>query len=465
MSSFFRRFKEEGGWTRVWTSLAMAIALAGGGIIYTQIQSGGGPAASGQIWVDTTPGSCTRTSGNYVDAQSCGTFDAAYELATCGEVVYIRGGTYSPQTISGSKSCTNTWTMGATQGVTCTSCVDMQVAAGETVNMSSGEVNATDLIMEKGSGTAFNIRYDGFEVCTVGSDLIFKDITWGGQWLINCATANTFSNVAIVGGSFANFNVGNPNFGCTQPCTGNLAIYAQTCPVCGGTDVTLVTNFVVDGVTFSNIHTPGFATDPGNNHSGLIRIDGGYDGVWIRNTNQYDQIEVTTSQVQTTNCSGPCSGGSGSAIDPKNVTITNNYFGSPQIASRAVNFNSVLANCTNYRLTYNTVINTNLYLFGCPSETGTITAGNYSPWAVGADCFGTHLKNAWYGGSGSGCGSDTSTSGAAGLGGTSGFDIQAGSFAIRAGEQANCPATDHNGTTRPSPAATNCDAGAYESGS
>ena len=61
-------------------------------------------SASGQanVWVDTTGGSCARvaTAGNYVDAQACGSLQAAMTAAESGDTVNIVDGSYGGQSLS-----------------------------------------------------------------------------------------------------------------------------------------------------------------------------------------------------------------------------------------------------------------------------------------------------------------------------------------------------------------------------
>ena len=68
------------------------------------------PTAGANLWVDTNGGSCSRSAkgGNYTDPQACGSFQAAYGAARCGDVVGVRPGSYSSQTISSRKSCSPT---------------------------------------------------------------------------------------------------------------------------------------------------------------------------------------------------------------------------------------------------------------------------------------------------------------------------------------------------------------------
>jgi hypothetical protein len=69
------------------------------------------PAGSiANLWVDGNGGSCTRlvSADGYVDGQACGSFQAAYAAASCGDTVGVVPGTYASQSIaSGSKACSS----------------------------------------------------------------------------------------------------------------------------------------------------------------------------------------------------------------------------------------------------------------------------------------------------------------------------------------------------------------------
>ena len=67
--------------------------------------------ALASLWVDGNGGSCTRQGSavGYVDAQACGSFQAAYSAAHCADIVGVKSGTYATQSVStGSKACTST---------------------------------------------------------------------------------------------------------------------------------------------------------------------------------------------------------------------------------------------------------------------------------------------------------------------------------------------------------------------
>jgi hypothetical protein len=63
------------------------------------------PTGTANLWVDVNGGTCVRTSGGpYMDAQSCPTFDAAWDKASASDVIRVRPGTYAGQNITGSKT-------------------------------------------------------------------------------------------------------------------------------------------------------------------------------------------------------------------------------------------------------------------------------------------------------------------------------------------------------------------------
>jgi hypothetical protein len=61
------------------------------------------PARNGtaNLWVDTNGGACTRLAAPapYADSAACGTFDSAYQAASPGDTIVIRGGSYGSQRI------------------------------------------------------------------------------------------------------------------------------------------------------------------------------------------------------------------------------------------------------------------------------------------------------------------------------------------------------------------------------
>lgn len=85
--------------------VAAAIALGGGGIYVVSTSGGGGaPAGTANLWIDSSPGSCTWrvTPQAYVDGESCSGTSQAYTTAntnspTSAATVGIRAGSYGDQ--------------------------------------------------------------------------------------------------------------------------------------------------------------------------------------------------------------------------------------------------------------------------------------------------------------------------------------------------------------------------------
>lgn len=95
---------------RFWAGLAIAISLAAitaGGVVITQDD---GDATAANLHVNTSGGTCTRSSTpiDFATAQSngwvCTTFDQANDLCQGGDSVRVKTGTYSGQTLRGSNS-------------------------------------------------------------------------------------------------------------------------------------------------------------------------------------------------------------------------------------------------------------------------------------------------------------------------------------------------------------------------
>jgi hypothetical protein len=88
-------------------------------------------AGAGNVWVDTNGGSCARqaTAGPYADARACASLAAAYAAAAAGDTIVVAGGTYGPQTLTGSKRLT------------------IRGAPGTTPTLSTTRVEASNLTM------------------------------------------------------------------------------------------------------------------------------------------------------------------------------------------------------------------------------------------------------------------------------------------------------------------------------
>jgi hypothetical protein len=103
------------------------------------------PSSAASLWVDPNGGSCARqaSGGPYVDGAACGSFQAAYSAAQCGDTIGVRPGSYPSQRISGgSKACTST-----TQ-VKFTSVPGAGCADNSTVSMPSFSISVAYVLLQ-----------------------------------------------------------------------------------------------------------------------------------------------------------------------------------------------------------------------------------------------------------------------------------------------------------------------------
>lgn len=84
--------------------VAWAVAVTGASVYRTSTPAGGGGALLARLWIDTTGGTCTRSSSPvaYSDAAACSNFNTALSAATAGDTVRIRDGTYPGLLMTGS---------------------------------------------------------------------------------------------------------------------------------------------------------------------------------------------------------------------------------------------------------------------------------------------------------------------------------------------------------------------------
>jgi hypothetical protein len=83
------------------------------------------PDTTANLWIDANGGECVRqeTAGPHDEAQACASFDAAYEAASCGDLVRVQGGRYDAQEIDAApKDCGESY-------------VTITPAAGDTVTV------------------------------------------------------------------------------------------------------------------------------------------------------------------------------------------------------------------------------------------------------------------------------------------------------------------------------------------
>lgn len=427
------------------------------------VGGGGGPdPGTANFWIDTSGGSCVDNAAPVAyanDGTECDSLDEAYDLAECGDTVLIKGGDYvsdGEQTVTGDRSCgSGTYTVGASKGVTMTGGVLIELASGETAVFDDSNFEADWLEVSKGDGASLTFgegpvrgdnSIDANGSNTTLQNLILRGVSLGDMYLNNEASsgANQMDNIAIVDSDIGPWDGSVPLIG--EP------FYAQGC-TCGGSGVTIGTDIVLDGVSWHDIEIP----DEPDPHIEALRIDGGYNGFTVRNSNFYDNVATSTATVLLTNAGG--------AADSRNITFVNNYFGADQGDSFFV-MTLGGPTCVNLTIKYNTFLRS-WHDIPCSATNGVIS-GNLGVKASSTCTSGfTYTKNVWQHSSNVACGTDTWVNGTAGstsalgLGGSLGFDVQPGSAALGAGELTHCPALDHDGNGRPT-GGGNCDAGADE---
>lgn len=155
---------------------------------------GGGGSSTGNVFIETNGGSCTRSASlvSYVDANACGSLDAAYQAASLGDTVLIESGTYASQSINSTSKVSGACD-GYTVGAALTGCVTFQPDSGATVTF-SGDIKI-DASYVRLKNLTFGTVYLGC-INTV-TDLVADNVTAGHVGVHKGAT-----NVGILGGSY-----------------------------------------------------------------------------------------------------------------------------------------------------------------------------------------------------------------------------------------------------------------------
>jgi hypothetical protein len=84
-------------------AVGVAAAAAAIGIVAAV---GGDPAATANLWVDRSGGTCAREARalEYGDGTACGTLDAAWDAARPGDTIRVKAGRYGAQSVTGNKA-------------------------------------------------------------------------------------------------------------------------------------------------------------------------------------------------------------------------------------------------------------------------------------------------------------------------------------------------------------------------
>ncbi len=374
-----------------------------------------GPEALAQqltanVWVNSTGGSCTRSSSAaaYSQAASCGSFAAAYSVANGGDTIRIKAGTYGQQRVGGTK----------TPAVAFIGESGTQVINNGTQNQGLHFYGNVSVANVNVGGVRPFVSFDG------------ANNTWESSRMLEATGLRTMGDA--------------------EP----ILIYS---------DSGMVTNTTLRDLV---IETQKGALNAGNGdvyHLEMIRIDQNVNGVLID--------RVTFESCANGSGYAGCGSGqifittpNGSTYDPTNIVIRNSIFkGSPNYGIQ-IHSN---VDCANFTLAYN-VFKNEPVLWSCGSRSNIQLIGNVGPRPQTCLSGITYTKNVWQHSVGSPCGTDTLVIGpsfsVSALGLDSNYRPVSGSRVIGAGEESYCRgalgSVDRDGNGRPSTGS--CTAGAYE---
>lgn len=395
-------------------------------LVLAAAPAAGAAPSTANLWVDADGGTCTRSGSavTYSTGAACGSLDAAYDAASAGDVVVIKSGSYSGQTVTGTKSSPGVSFVGES-GVSLASLSEQ----GDYVSLTGVEVDSGSAHGASAYVSADHVALSGVDLHGSYPGLYVEDATYV---------------------SWSDSELGEAN------ATGGERVCGQ--------DVEPLTLDNAQGVTVDGVAFHPQDRDETNNgcsangfHLETIRIDSGTSDVVVRNSTFDSGDHANTSTVFITQ--------PGAGTDPHDLTFEDNFFGSNDSSPGAFDVSSTVGTCEDVRVAYNTILS-GTGAWQCATMTDVAWVGNLATRPSYADCPGTSFAyNVWQDQFDSSCdASDTWVSGtrfatdALGLTGD-GFHITSGSPAVSAGDPSDCPATDHDGDARPN---GTCDAGADE---
>jgi len=183
------------------TTIAAAVFLASGVVVLATCTcvlpgSGGGaplpgpegrePVTGANVWVDRNGGACARSRDprEYEDAAACASFEAAYAVASCGDLVVVKAGRYSGQLLTYSSG----------KGDACKgSPVALEAEPGETVTLAATSVDAKSLqVGQESLLGARDLTFRGFSLAGAvylypGARRITLEGLTGRSFFLRCA--------------------------------------------------------------------------------------------------------------------------------------------------------------------------------------------------------------------------------------------------------------------------------------
>ena len=265
-------------------------------------------SGSANLWVDTNGGSCTRqaSAGSYVDAQACGSLQAAYSAAQCGDTVGVQPGSYASQSISsGSKACSSS------SQVSFTSAPGAACGNNGTVTMPAVSISVAYVKL-----SCMNANASGTTSCSDISGSSHTTVIW-----------NTLDNMALHCAFFDSdhLRVTNSTFGPDNTCATAMEDLIDF-----RANATNIDDVVFDHDTFETV------TAPPDFECGVGKHVDSMQGYGISN--------LTISNSVFYGCPGQCiifrpyAGGT-----PGPITIQNNIFNQAQSPGQAIDIGSDLA--------------------------------------------------------------------------------------------------------------------------
>ncbi len=363
------------------------------------------PGQSANLWVNAGGGGCKRSSAPaaFAGGSACGSLQAAYNACQPGDTVRISAGSYPAQQVSGSKASPGCVFI-ADSGTTIAS---LQLAASW---------------FEIDDATITNYGWN--RPNPLPSHVTFRNITTTSEVFMKGG-----SDISIIGGSIGGF--------CSNGAPAAMHIEGDV------PTGTTISNVLVDRVIFHDI-----TRCPIEDHYEAIRIDGNASFVTIRNS-RFERADVNSALIFITNTDTDPG-------DPHDITIENNFLGGAPNAFYAIDVNSVVQSCVNFKIDYNSF---GLSPASLPcAKTNVELVGNVGSKGVSCEDGAVYRSNVWEGPEGVTCSpTDKRVDGpqysTANLGyadpAAGDFHLKPGSPALGRGEATTGPRADIDGQARP----------------